>query len=71
MIIQDAKGSCGCTVPKYPKNPVAPGETGEIEVVYKPGTQKGNQMKTVTLVANTEPSQTVLKISASVEEEIK
>jgi len=71
LIISDAKGSCGCTVPKYPKNPVAPGETGEIEVVYKPGTQKGNQMKTVTLVANTEPTQTVLKISAMVEEETK
>ena len=68
LIIQDAKGSCGCTVPKYPKNPLAPGETGEIEVVYKPGTQKGNQMKTVTLVANTLPTQTVLKISALVEE---
>ncbi len=71
LIISDAKGSCGCTVPKYPKNPVAPGETGEIEVVYKPGTQKGNQMKTVTLVANTQPTQTVLKISAMVEEESK
>lgn len=69
LIISDAKGSCGCTVPKYPKNPVAPGETAEIEVVYKPGTQKGNQMKTVTLVANTQPTQTVLKISAMVEEE--
>ncbi|MEX2597559.1 MAG: DUF1573 domain-containing protein [Salibacteraceae bacterium] len=68
LIIQSAKGSCGCTVPKYPKEPVAPGATGEIEVVYKPGTQKGNQTKTVTLVANTEPAQTILKINAMVEE---
>lgn len=71
LIIQDAKGSCGCTVPKYPKQPVAPGETGEIEVVYKPGTQKGDQTKTVTLTANTEPNQTVLKITAMVEPEEK
>jgi len=71
LIIQDAKGSCGCTVPKYPKQPVPPGETAEIEVVYKPGTQKGNQTKTVTLTANTEPNQTVLKISAMVEPEEK
>lgn len=69
LIIQDAKGSCGCTVPKYPKNPVAPGESGEIEVVYKPGTQQGNQTKTVTLTANTTPEQTVLKINAMVETE--
>lgn len=68
LIIQDAKGSCGCTVPKYPKEPIAPGQTGEIEVVYSPGTQKGQQMKTVTLMANTEPEQTVLQIRADVEE---
>jgi hypothetical protein len=71
LIIQDAKGSCGCTVPKYPKQPVGPGETGEIEVVYKPGTQEGNQTKTVTLTANTEPNQTVLKINAMVVPEKK
>ncbi|MEQ9188688.1 MAG: DUF1573 domain-containing protein [Cryomorphaceae bacterium] len=69
LIIQDAKGSCGCTVPKYPKGPVAPGETAQIEVVYKPGTQKGSQSKSVTITANTEPNQTVLKISAMVEPE--
>jgi hypothetical protein len=69
LIIQDAKGSCGCTVPKYPKQPVAPGEEGEIEVVYKPGTQRGQQTKTVTLTANTQPDKTVLKITAMVEPE--
>ncbi|NQV54192.1 MAG: DUF1573 domain-containing protein [Flavobacteriales bacterium] len=69
LIIQDAKGSCGCTVPKYPKEPVAPGETAQIEVVYKPGTQRGSQSKTVTITANTEPGETVLKISAMVEPE--
>lgn len=68
LIIQSAKGSCGCTVPKYPQEPVPPGGTGEIEVVYKPGKQKGNQSKTVTLVANTQPEQTILNISAMVEE---
>ena len=68
LIIQDAKGSCGCTVPKYPKEPIAPGATGEIEVEYKPGTQKGNQTKAVTLTANTQPEQTVLQITAMVEE---
>ncbi|HYG50265.1 MAG TPA: DUF1573 domain-containing protein, partial [Flavobacteriales bacterium] len=37
--ITDAKGSCGCTVPEYPKEPVMPGETGKIHVEYKPGEQ--------------------------------
>ena len=68
LIITNAKGSCGCTVPNYPKEPVQPGESAEIEVFYRPGKQKGNQSKTVTITANTEPAQTILNISATVEE---
>lgn len=69
LIIENAKGSCGCTVPQYPKEPIAPGETGEIEVVYKPGKQKNKQTKTVTITANTEPRTTTLTISANVDAE--
>lgn len=68
LIIESAKGSCGCTVPNYPKNPIPPGEVGEIEVVYKPGKQKDLQNKNVTIIANTEPKQTILRIKANVEE---
>lgn len=68
LIISNAVGSCGCTVPEYPKEPIPPGETGEIKVVYKPGKQKGSQTKTVTITANTEPATTKLEISAEVEE---
>lgn len=67
LIIQNAQGSCGCTVPKYPKEPINPGASGEIEVEYSPGKQEGNQSKTVTITANTEPVQTVLQIKANVE----
>ncbi len=67
LMISDAKGSCGCTVPEYPKEPIAPGKTGEIKVVYKPGGQQGNQNKTVTVTANTDPPQTLLNISADVQ----
>jgi len=70
LIIEKAKGSCGCTVPKYPKEPIAPGATGEIEVVYKPGKQKNKQTKNVTITANTEPSKTILTIKADVQEAI-
>lgn len=66
LIISDAKGSCGCTVPEYPRQPVMPGEKGEIKVVYSPGTQKNMQTKSVTITANTEPSTTVLRIKANV-----
>ncbi len=66
LIIESATGSCGCTVPNYPKAPVPPGGTGEIEVVYKPGKQENAQQKTVTVVANTEPKETTLRIKAQV-----
>lgn len=66
LIISNAKGSCGCTVPEYPREPIAPGESGEIKVVYSPGTQANQQSKTVTITANTEPATTVLRISANV-----
>jgi hypothetical protein len=66
LIISNATGSCGCTVPNYPRNPIAPGETGEIEVVYSPGKQVNQQTKTVSITANTEPSTTVLRIKANV-----
>lgn len=67
LIIEDAKGSCGCTVPSYPREPIKPGETGEIEIVYSPGKQQGSQNKTITITANTSPISTTLNISANVE----
>ncbi|UTW68305.1 DUF1573 domain-containing protein [bacterium SCSIO 12643] len=68
LIIETATGSCGCTVPEFPKEPIAPGASSQIKVVYKPGQQKGLQNKTVTVVANTQPKDTRLNISANVVE---
>jgi hypothetical protein len=68
LIIENATGSCGCTVPEYPKEPIPPGGSGEITVEYSPGKQVGSQSKTVTITANTEPKQTMLTILADVEE---
>ena len=67
LIIESATGSCGCTVPNYPKQPIPPGGTGDIEVEYKPGKQENAQTKTVTVIANTEPKETRLTIKAFVE----
>lgn len=66
LLIQNAVGSCGCTVPSFHKKPVMPGESGEIVVVYKPGQQMGQQNKTVTVAANTDPIGTILQIKANV-----
>ncbi|MFN8350367.1 MAG: DUF1573 domain-containing protein [Flavobacteriales bacterium] len=67
LVISNAQGSCGCTVPEYPKEPIAPGKSSEIKVVYKPGMQQGSQAKTVTVTANTNPPQTILRINADVQ----
>lgn len=69
LIIQDAKGSCGCTVPNYPKQPIMPGKTGTIDVKFTPYKgQVGPAEKTVTVTANTEPATTIVKIQANVVE---
>lgn len=66
LTITSATGSCGCTVPFYAKDPIMPGEESEIHVVYKPGKQLNQQQKQVTIVANTEPRTTMLRITAEV-----
>lgn len=54
LIISDAKASCGCTVPKKPEEPIAPGDSGEIEVTFtsKPGQEGTAINKTITVTAN-------------------
>ena len=67
MIISNAKGSCGCTVPQWPKEPIAPGDTGEINVKFSSKNKKGAQNKTVTLTANTTPPTTKLRVTGQIE----
>lgn len=69
LIITKAKGSCGCTVPIWPKEPIAPGKTGIIKVVYNTARRPGNFTKTITLSSNAETPTTILKISGSVVKE--
>lgn len=66
LIISNARGSCGCTVPDYPHKPIAPGATGEIKVSFDSSNRAGKQDKTVTLDANTVPRSTILKITSNV-----
>ena len=68
MIISNAKGSCGCTVPQWPKEPIAPGATGEINVKFNSKNKTGKQNKTVTLTANTTPPTTKLRVTGQIED---
>jgi hypothetical protein len=68
LIISNAKGSCGCTVPSWPKEPIAPGATGSISVKYdtkRPGAI--NKSVTITSNAVNEPSK-VIRIKGNVKE---
>jgi len=65
LIIVDAKSSCGCTVPEYTKDPVAPGATGELLVKFD-GSGKNQVSKTVTITTNTKAGKETIKIKAFV-----
>lgn len=67
LIISDASGSCGCTVPDYPKNkPIKPGETGKIIVKFDSNNRPGMQRKAVTLITNTAKGKQILNIKSIV-----
>lgn len=66
LIIQSAKGSCGCTVPTWPKEPIPVGGTGEIVAKFNSKGKPNIQNKTVTITANTWPKQSTLRIKAMV-----
>lgn len=66
LIISDAKGSCGCTVPTYPKNvPIKPGESQVIKVTYDTK-RPGNFTKTVTIHSNAKTPEKILTIKGHV-----
>lgn len=68
LIISKAKGSCGCTVPDYPKDPIKPGQSGKIKVSFDSANKHGQQHKTVTITTNTAKGEEKLSIKASLQD---
>lgn len=66
LIITDAKGSCGCTVPQWPHEPILPGETASLTVEFNSKGKSGKRNQRVTITANTEPPQTFLYLTGEV-----
>ena len=66
LIISNAKGSCGCTVPNWSRDPIAPGESGSIDVTFNSSGRSGKQNKAITLTANTNPNRKVINITSEV-----
>ncbi len=66
LIISNAKGSCGCTVPSWPRQPIAVGGKGEVKVVFNSKNKKGPRNQKVTLTANTDPPQSFIYLKGEV-----
>ena len=64
--INSARAECGCTKPEYPKEEIAPGETGVIKVTYNPKGRPGGFTKVVTVRSTGNPGKVNLKIRGTV-----
>lgn len=66
LVLSNVRASCGCTTPKWTREPVAPNGTGEIQVSYNPKNRPGSFNKSVTISSNAENSTVVLQIKGTV-----
>lgn len=66
LILSDAKGSCGCTVPSWPREPIAPGASAAITVEFNSKNKSGQKNQKVTITANTNPPQSFIYLSGMV-----
>ena len=66
LIVSNASASCGCTVPTWTKEPIAPGDKGEMLVKFDTRGKPNQQMKAVRITANTQSGRETLRIKAFV-----
>jgi hypothetical protein len=66
LIITDARASCGCTVPEWPKEAIKPGDSAEIKFSFNSRGKTGKQSKTITLQTNTANVTETLRIAGTV-----
>jgi hypothetical protein len=66
LLITNVDKSCGCTASDYPREPIQPGESGEIKITYDSKGHHGFQSKVLIVNSNTMPSQTAIRIKAEV-----
>ncbi len=67
LVITSAHGSCGCTVPDWPKEPIKKGDKGEIKVTFNSAGKMGPQDKTVTINSNAKTNPLILHIKGNVD----
>jgi len=67
LIITNASGSCGCTVPVWPKEPIKKGERAGIKVSFNTAGKQGMQDKTITINSNARTNPKIIHIKGNVE----
>jgi len=67
LVIMTAQATCGCTVPEKPEEPIRPGETGMIKVVFHSKDRVGHQEKTIRVTSNARPEFGILLLKGTVE----
>lgn len=70
LLITDVRTTCGCTIPTWNKNPIAPGSSDVLNVAFDTKQKLNEQVKKITLLANTYPSETVLILRGVVEQSL-
>ena len=68
LLISSAKGSCGCTVPEWPQDPIPSGKEAKIKVTFDSKGKTGKQSKRVTLMTNAIPNVKILTIKGNITE---
>ena len=66
LIISSVTSSCGCTVGEYPHEPIAPGKSAVIKATYDSKGHHGFQSRYLTVLSNTNPAKTILRIKGKV-----
>lgn len=67
LVINQVKTSCGCTVSRFPKHAIKPGESNFIELTFDSSRRKGFNHKNATVLANTQPNVVTLNLKAMVQ----
>ncbi len=66
LLLSNVRASCGCTTPKWTREPIEPGQTGQITVTYNPNGRPGRFQKTITITSNATEATTRLYIKGEV-----
>lgn len=67
LLISNARSTCGCTVPEWPREPIMPGQKGQINVRFNTENKSKDQLKPITITANTYPATNKVYLQGYVE----